>query len=394
MATQIKSSEELRTIFLNAVQDVRSDLTDDEEGSILDTLGGAVSAVANECSNLILDEFKKTFFATANGPEVTEGSDDLEALAVDHFGDDFARPAATAAEGVVAFSRPTSAAGTIAIPAGTVVKTQPNSNGESQRFATQIDVALTNLTVNASVTALEAGEEGNVEAATVTVLESTLLDSSIGVSNAAAFSGGAAEQDDSTYRETIRNLITSIRGATLAAIEAKAETVSGVELATAIETTKAVIEYDIATDTHIGTFFRIPYVSLYIADANGTANNALLDSVRAAVDTVRAAGVQVNVLAATALPLNWTASMTLNPTGPNYAELSSDPQMILDAMEQYINELPIGTDFVRATANAAILAVWGPAGTDDLTAFTTSTPVGDVTASAAQKIIAGTLDIS
>jgi hypothetical protein len=390
---QIKSTQELYDIFVTAAQDQADDLTDTEEGSLFDILAGVTAHAVNECNELILDEFRKTFFRTAHGPEITQGADDLQNLAVDHFGDDFARPEASNAQAVVTFSRPTSDAGAVAIPADTIVKTAPNANGVAQRFKTLIAVTLTALTVNASVEALEAGEEGNVEAGEINEIESTLLDSTITVSNASPATGGAPEEDDATYRETIRNLITSIRGATKAAVEAKALTVSGVETATAIETLKAVIEYDIANDAMLGSFFRIPYVSLYIADANGTADDALVASVREAVDNVRAAGVQVNIFGATALTVNWTASMTLNPAGPNFSTLSEDTTLIKDSMESYINALAIGSDFVRADAEDAIMAIWGPSGTNDLTDFATSIPSGDVSIAASEKAIAGTMEI-
>lgn len=397
MATKVRSFAEIYDLFKAGVQSVNPLLTDFNDGSKLDTIGGELATAASEINQLLLDKFLKTFFATAHGPEITGGDDDLQTLAVDHFGSDFARPGATFAEGVVTFSRPTSAAGNVTIPLGTIVKTQPNSNGVAQRYATEAAVTLIGLSISATVNALVAGSDGNAEISDVNEIESTLTDSTVAVSNAAAFSGGAPAEDDATYRETIRRKIESLRGATIAAIEATALEVAGVETATGIERKVAVIEYDIATNAiKVGaTFFRIPYATLYIADANGTANGALLDSVEEAIAPVKAAGVRIEVLAATALLLDWTATITLNPSGPNFAALSADPQMILDSMENYIAELPIGTSFIKATAEAAILAIWGPAGTNDLAVggFVTSVPSGNVTVTAVQKLIADDMEI-
>ena len=61
-------------------------------------------------------------------------------------------------------------------------------------------------------------------------------------------------------------------------------------------------------------------------------------SVQAAVDSVRAAGVRVEVIGATSLAINWTGAITLNPLGPNYATLQNDPQMIIDEMTKYIQK--------------------------------------------------------
>ncbi len=252
------------------------------------------------------------------------------------------------------------------------------------------------LTVIAEVEAETAGVDGNVDAATVVEIETTLTDPTITVSNVSAMAGGSDTETDAEYRETIRSLIKAISGATLVAIRAKALTVPGIASATAVEQLKTVIEYDIATDDiAVGAeYFQMPYVYLYVADANGVASPTLLAAVETAVDSVRAAGVKIVIEAADAVELNWTAAITLNVAGPNYATLQSDTTQITDSMSAYLNNLATGTDFIRVTANAALLAIWGPAGTNDITAFTTTLPVGDVAVAATDKIVPGTVAIA
>jgi hypothetical protein len=394
MATP-KSQEELLADFKAEVQDNAPDLTDWTEGSINDVLGGVVSSGIREVELLAVDSFRKTFFDTADGPEVTQGTDDLQALAVDHFGDDFARPGATFGLGDVTFSRPTAAAGSITILAGTIVKTLPDATGTSQRFATLVDevMGVGVLTINASVLAVIAGAAGNAQSMSITVIETALADPTITVINSLDFVGGGAALTDVEYREFIKNKIQTLKGATLAAIQAAALAVAGVESATPLETQLAVIEYDIATNAiKVGaSYFYIPNAILYIADANGTASAGLLTLVQAAVDAVRAAGVRVKVSAAVAQSLNWTAAVVLNIGGPNYASLSVSTAPIRQVMANYVNAIPTGTGFVRASANAAMLAVYGPAGTNDITSFGTSTPVSDVAGSTGVKLIAGTM---
>lgn len=396
MPTQIKSLEEFRTLFIDELQAQRPDLSDETEGSIIDTLAGVMALGATEINRLIIDKFNKTYFNTAHGPEVTGNDDDLEALATDHFGDTFARPAAVKSTGAVTFSRANTSAGDVTIAIGTIVKTKPNANGEAQRFEVIAEVIMTGTSIAASVRALVAGTAGNAQAGTVTEIETALTDSSVVVTNGSPMSGGAEEEDDSQYRETIRAKIESLAGATLAAIEAAATAVAGVETATALEIDKPVVEYDIATDAiKAGAkFFRIPYVTLYIADVNGTASAGLITSVRTALESVRAAGIRIDILAAIGLSFNWTAAITLNPAGPNYAELSTDTTKIRDAMKQYINQLAIGQDFDKSDADAAILAIFGSGGTNDLTAFTTTVPSGDVSVDPDKKLIAGTMGIA
>jgi hypothetical protein len=394
MATQILSVNELLEIYIGEVE-ANSDLTDFNEGSINDIEGGAASTAVHEAMTLIVDQFRKTFFDSADGPEVTGGPDDLQTLAVDHFGDTFARPLAQEAIGVVTFSRPNIAAGDVSIIAGTIVKTPTDASGNSQRYKTISSVLMTGTTINASVEALVAGTSGNVASNTITQIESALTDTSVTVNNAQALSGGAPVMNDADYRQYIKNKIEAIKGATVAAIQAAAKTVSGVVIATVVEIEKVVIEWDIGSSSPIGDYFRIPYVTLYIADANGGANNALIEAVRQAVDPVRAAGVRVTILGTTPFVLSWTGAITLNPSGPNFAQLSTDPDPILQTMEDYIAGLQIGTGFDVSDANAAMLAIWGPSGTNDLVSngFTTVSPSGDVAGSAGVKIIPGTMAI-
>ena len=393
MATITRSREELYELYKNEVQATVETLTDFEEGSANDLLAGAMSLGVNELTKLIQDSFAKTFFNSANGPEVTQGPDDLQDLAVDHFGDDFARPDASEATGVVTFSRPTNAAGDVLIDVGTIVKTPVNANGESQRYATIAAVTMTGLSINASVLAIVAGPKGNVEAGDVSVIETALTDPTIVVTNAQGFGGGEAAENDATYRQTIKDLIKQLRGATIEAIEARARTVPGIVKATGKEFEQTVIEWNPAMETPIGDSFKIPRAKLYVADANGTANDALVALVQDAIKFVRAGGVRIDVIGATAIALNWLGQLSLDSGGPNFALFQTDPSLIVDSMTKYIQDLPIGATFDRILARAYILALWGPAGSGDLTDFQTINPAGNVDTADDEKLIPGTVGV-
>ena len=392
----IKSQTEIQNDLIAELQSQDPNLTDTNEGSIIDVISGVVATAISEIQEVAINEFRKTFFDTANGPEVTGGSDDLQTLAVDHFGANFVRPAASKATGTVSFTRPNTDSGNCTILAGSIVKTPAGATGKSVRFETVSEVTMTGTSISASVRASIAGTDGNVLANKVTQIETSLTDSSIVVNNAGAFAGGQAAETDAQYRETIRRLIQQIKGATKEAVESAALTVDGVVEATAVEEELPVIAYDIGAGEILfdAEFFRIPYANLYIADANGTASQALIDDVTEAIQTVRAFGVYVKVKGATAIAMDWEATIVLNISGPNYAEFSSNPQDIIDAMTLYLNTLDIGDDFIIATAEAEIMAIYGPAGTDDLVSFTTVTPVGDVATDANEKIVAGTISIT
>lgn len=390
----IKSRQEVYDSLIEEVQSAAPELTDDNEGSNIDIIAGVVSAGVDEIQQVVQDEFRKTYFDFAGGPEVTEGPDDLQTLAVDHFGDSFKRPGAKKALGIVTFSRPNSDAGDVLIGTSVVVKTKKTSAGNSVSFKIVSEVTMTGLSINASVEAIIAGPSGNVNAGTVTEIETSLSDSSITVTNAASFNGGEDAETDAEYRETIKLLLETLKGATLKAIEAKAKSVAGVVHAKAIEFLQYVKEWDILGETTVGDYFGIPRARIYIADANGNASAALISSVDAAIKTVRAAGVRVEVLEAIPVSFDWTAQLTLNPLGPNYGTFQSDLTAIQQLMEKYITDRPVGQGFSRADANAYILAKYGPTGSDDLSSFTTSVPAADVTLTANQKLLPGTVTIN
>lgn len=394
--TAPKSPGELYELYRNESETDKPELSDWNIGSINDLMAGLSALAVSEAQKLLIDLFKKTYISLADGPEVTGGPDYLQDLATDHYGDSFARLGAQKATGTVTFTRPTAAGGAGTILAGTIVKTELDASGQSQSFETLIDVSVgaMALSVNASVRASEGGTAGNVPADSVTVIDTTLFDATFEVNNDEAFAGGAAAQDDATYREYIYNLILTLGKATPASIKAAALNVTGVEKATIDESVVAVREWDIASDSDTGSTFYIVRVKLYIADANGTADDSLLAAVVAAIEPVRAAGIRVDVIAAEALSVDWTAAVTLNPSWPNYSVLSSDLSQIETSMAQYISNLEVGDDFIRTTARAAIMAIWGPSGTNDITDFITSVPSGDVSTSSTQKLVPGTVSLS
>ncbi len=388
MALTLKSQGDFYTDFQNEVQDNAPDLTDFTEGSKLDILGGVHSTGCSELTKLTIDLFKKTFFDTSDDT-------DLEFLAVDHFGTSFARPLAQPALVDVTFTRPTFAAGSVTILAGQIVKTAQDASGVAQRFATLLTVVMgpTTLSINASVQAVVPGASGNVDPGLINSIEGTLTDDTIVVTNSAKAVGGAEALSDPDYREFIRNKIETLKGGTTPGIEGLAKTVSGVVIATVIENEVAVKEFDITTNLPVGPVFRIPQTILYIADANGSASDGLVSEVALLIEDLKAAGVQIDVKAATPLPVDWKASVVFNPAGPNFSVLENDATMIVNTMKAYLNSLPIGTSFIRRIARLTILAIWGPTGTNDITDFVNKSPVGDVDATDIEKLKPGTVVI-
>jgi autotransporter-associated beta strand protein len=389
MATKVTTLTEFYELYKNEVLAQASEISDFSEGSMHDILAGALSAGLNEISELIITEFSKTFFDLASGA-------DLDKLAVDHFGDKFARPVASQATGEITFTRPNTDSGDVTINQGTVVKTAKDANGEEVRFVTTETVSMTGLSITAQIRAVLGGTSGNAGAGKIVVLESTLSDPNVTVSNASNMAGGTNAPEDADYREIIKSLIRALAGATEAAVVGAALATPGVSMAKAITAERIVIDYDISTDDIASgaEFFRIPYVRLYIADALGNSSQALVEAVKNSIFGVKAAGVRIEVLGAVAVALNWTASITLNSGGPNYSELQSDTTKIVDTMKDYVDKvLTIGQDFSKANAASYVMSIWGPMGTNDLVSFSSSVPSGNVSVNANEKLISGVVQI-
>jgi hypothetical protein len=398
MATESKTLQEWYDFYKDQVTAIGDDLKDFSDGSMNDIIAGAFSASMNELSELLLAEFRKTFIDTATGTEDQGGegtADDLQTLAVDHFGDNFSRPQAEPSTGVIKFSRPNTDAGNVTIPIGTAVKTEADSGGNEIRFVTTEEVTMIGLEIEANIEADTGGSNTNVLANKIVILESTLTDNSITCNNEAAMAGGTDEQTDSDYRETIKNLIQSLAGATKQAILGVVSALASVEYVSLSTTEKIVIEWDIGSSMPLGEYFRIPYPVVYVADASGNSSPALLAEVEAAIEPIKACGVLITVKGAIPIVLNWTGSVTLDSGGPNFASLQNDLTPIINTMNDYINnEIEIGEGFSRISANQYILSIWGPAGTGDITQFSTVSPSADVVVDSNEKIVVGTNGIN
>lgn len=385
----LRSAEDYYKIYKNAVRSSDTEgakLNDFSEGSINDMMASAGGLMGSELATIIVESFNKTLIANTSG-------DDRDELVTDHYGDDFSRLGPQKSVGIVKFSRPNDAAGTVAIAAGTTVETTPDSEGNKQSFVTLSDVNMVGTTVYASIEAVEAGPEGNVESGDINVIADSLSDGSITVTNEDDTSGGSDTQTDAEYLDYVGQLINQLRGATSPSIESKLKSVPGIEKVTVFESYQKVKNWNDSAGSTEGSAYTIVSTTAYIADANGTANDALIDKAEDKVTAEKAAGANITIVAASASSLNWLAEITLNPGGPNYAELSSNTEKIENTMREYIEDLAIGADFDRTAAEIYVLGVWGSDGTNDLSAFETLTPTGDVATADNIKLIPGTISI-
>jgi uncharacterized phage protein gp47/JayE len=311
-------------------------------GYLMDVIAGLSAMLGEEAARIALELHFRTFFGTATGS-------DLDALALDHFG--ISRQAGVSAIGTVRFSRPTSTYGNVLIEAGTVLAT-----ADGTRFITTSEPLLTDLEIDADVRAEETGEAGNVDASTVTVLVTGLPDSTITVTNPEEMAGGQAQETDAEFRQRIINWFQTLRKGTPPAVEAGALWVAGVVAATIDETNYP--------------------PTVYIADASGSANTALVTAVQTELVNWRAAGVPVNVVGATVVYQDITIALTF---AAGY-DTSAVRDQVREAIVAAVNELKIAETLYRSTIVAAARGVLG------VLDCVVTDPAGDVVPAANQLL--------
>lgn len=329
----------------------RPDLTVDD-GDISDMILAAIAAVGDRLVGYQADLTRATYVDGARGSDLTK-------LASDHWNID--RFAAVKAIGSVTFTRLTSIlAGDIA--AGTVVATTQDASGQTSEYTTNSLVhfgvgELGPKTVN--VTASVGGLAGNVAVGQVSRITSTLFDK-FTVTNATQILGGAEEEDDDSLRNRIRTFSTTVRRGTLAALEFGAQQIPQVKEASAVEDTSG-------------------NVTVFVTDANGASNAAMVSDVLDELDNWRAAGSNVTVTGGSLFQLNPIEITLAVRAGVDTVAIASDVKLAIVAR---IAKLKIGETCAREIIQQAALNV----DIDNIIGCTVIQPAADVVPSAFQIV--------
>lgn len=348
MPVELPTFDELYEVGKAEIQERNPLLTDFSEGSNLDAVTGGGAALADETIRLLVELFSHQFVDTAAG-------EDLEALALDRFG--LTRNPAAASVGTLTYTRG-AASGVLTISAGNVYKA--TVNGVSVTFAADVDtdLAADEDEVDFTATCTATGPTGNVAIGTVTtIVDAVVGDTGATVTNADRFVGGAVEETDDAFRDRIRRYFGTLRKGTVAALEAAALAVPGVSFAAVDESNAAPADG--------------AYVSVYVGDPDARGNDALSALVDAALEDVRAAGIDVRTTAADRDEIS--LSMTL------YVRAGADTGGIGTAARAavlaYTDSLPPNTSFYASGAEAAAFGV-----SPDMRGAKVTTPVAETTA--------------
>lgn len=300
--------------------------------------------------------------------------------------------AAVAASGVVRFSTGGPPAATaITVPVGTVVKVP----GTSRSFATQAvgTIEIGQSYVDILVAAQSAGVSGNTANGTVTEL-STAVTGVASVTNPAPFTNGREAETDEERKERFRAYISTLARGTKAAIVYGAKTAKLVDsegLTTELVAHANVIEPYVDTPTD-----PISLVNLYIHNGSSATSSDLVNETKKIIDGYtasdgtavpgwKAAGVKVVVAAAADVAVNVTANLTVTTVGVESAAIAS----AVEAVKAYIQGLDVGETVVRSELIAIIMR-----DVPNVYNVSLSAPASDVTCTASQKAIPGTVTIT
>jgi len=299
-------------------------------GSINLALVQAVGAVALWLQALVLAVLAQSRAATSQGS-------DLDSWMAD-FG--FARLGAVASTGQVTFARfqPTAAA---VVPVGAVVATSvggaqfivtaDTTNAAYSTNANNTGVAGYTVAANVpSITvaaaAVTPGSAGNILAGTISLLLQPIsgIDTA---TNAAAFVGGMDPETDAAFRTRFQAFIAALMKGTDAAY------------AYALNSLQTGLSFQILENTNPALQAQLGFVTICLDDGTGNPPQTLLQAAIAAVEGVRCAGITVGVIP----PQIVTANVAMTLTSIVAANHAADVTAATNALEVYINALPVGS---------------------------------------------------
>lgn len=358
-----------------AVQGAAKALVDFTVGSIIRAIMEANAAVVMWLQALVLQVAALTRAATSN-------KSDLDSWLADY---GFTRLPAAYATGQATFSRftPTQQA---VVPVGAQVQT---SDG-TQQYAVTLDttnpaysaglngyvIVGGNSSVTVTVTAVNAGSQGNATAGAINTLSQaiTYVDA---VTNASPFTTGANAETDAAARARFVAWLSSLSKATLAAIQY------------AIQSLGNVVSYTVTANQAYNGATQMGYFYVVADDGSGSPPSDFLNAVYSAVNAVRAFTVAIAVFSPSIVTA--TVGMTLTTAaGQNHTAIVSTVEL---ALQNYINGLGIGNALSYARLSQVAYDA-APAG-----AITTITNIllnggtADVAATNQQVVRAGSINV-
>lgn len=368
---QIKDFTSIAASMINWMRTATTKITDFNIGSVARTLVEASAAEIDELYQQMFIGLKEAI------PVSVYNSFEFNALP------------AISASGLVRVTI-TSSASDILISAGTSFSL---TNGQTTYVSSDdVTISAGNTFADVKVTAATAGTLGNIVSGQLFSVNPT-PDGFLTATNLSAFINGADVETDDERKLRFNEFIASLNRGTVVALEYGLKTTFLTDAAgNQIErvVTAAVVEPWL-TDVNAP----ISLVNCYVHNGVGSTSGALVtkarqvtygyyDDLGKAVPGWKAAGVKVDVFAATEQTVAVTAVLTQaagfdKPTLVNLAE---------QAIFAYLQELPIGATAIKSEIIAIVMDI------DGVTNFVPSLPSADTTAAANVKLMPGALTIT
>lgn len=306
--------EEIYNTAKNYVIANQSKITDFNDGSIISTIFEAFAR--------ILERF---YIDTRNGY-----SENLNAIPQSVF--DFKKKEGTKATAKVIFSRDVASTQKTIIPVGTKV-----ASGNFIFITTTVGSILAN-EINSNQIPVEAQSVGidyNVAANTITSIESILPSDIKTVNNPVKASGGTSEETKSELLARFKTFINGLQGTNIYGVKSRVLSLSGVR--------------SVSVDEHFPLENDIYNATVYVDDGTGGLTPELKQQVEDVIngdDTsvnqgARAAGINIRVLNATAVPITVTCTVSVYRVDNETATFD-----IRNAIEEEINGLGINENVV------------------------------------------------
>jgi len=364
----------LVTNFATAVQGTAATLVDFTIGSVLRAIDEAVAYIALWLQGLILQVAALTRAATSN-------ETDLDSWFA-QFG--FSRLAAVAATGQETFARytPTNQA---VIPVGAIVQ---SADGTVQ-FAVIADTTnaaysatlggyvlpAAQSSVSVTIQCTTAGVLGNVSSGALSNLGTSISGVDY-VTNASAFSNGVAAELDAAARARFVLYIASLEAATLQAIY------------NAIASVQQGLTYTVAENKQYNGSTKNGYFTVIVNDGSGSPPSQLLTNVGTAIDAARPLCSTFGVHGPTVETANIVMVLT---TATGYTH-SSVVTLVITALQTYITGLALGQSLPYSMLSA--IAYGASPGVTNVTGVLLNSGTSDLTATAQQTIVAGTMGVT
>lgn len=300
-------------------------ITDFNEGSVIHTILDTVSRIAERDYVAIRQGFNEL----------------LAILPYSLFG--MEKKKGMYANGTVVFSRNSELSTSSVIAKGTKV-----SDGEHFFVTTEAgNIAAGALESDAiAVVAENSGKEYNLATGSINSIESIVPADVISVTNNKAFTGGTDIETDAELEARFKNFINGLSGTNEYAIKNAALAVNEVR--------------SVSVQNHKPPYKNIYNMSIYVDDGSGGASEETIAAVKLAVEGDDTAenqghlvpGVNIRVLAPTAIPVNIAANIYVYTT--DIEEARSEIEKIISS---YINSLAIGKPCIVSELVTKIMAL-------------------------------------